>query len=74
MGALGPLRSDVVFVLGFWDNYTTVDKRIFPGTFRRPPCSKSKVKLDRSENRGGNRDFILRYRLAGGRIQSGWGA
>jgi Ca-activated chloride channel family protein len=33
--------------------------------------SQAKVKLDRSENRGGNRDFILRYRLAGGQIQSG---
>ena len=38
---------------------------IFPGP------RLAKVKLDRSENRGGNRDFILRYRLAGGRIQSG---
>ena len=31
----------------------------------------AKVKLARSEKRGGNRDFILRYRLAGGQIQSG---
>ncbi len=33
--------------------------------------SLAKVKLARSENRGGNRDFILRYRLAGEQIQSG---
>jgi len=36
-----------------------------------PSPTLAKVKLDRSENRGGNRDFILRYRLAGGQIQSG---
>jgi Ca-activated chloride channel family protein len=36
-----------------------------------PGPTLAKVTLDRSENRGGNRDFILRYRLAGGRIQSG---
>jgi Ca-activated chloride channel family protein len=29
------------------------------------------VRLDESEKAGGNRDFILRYRLAGGKIQSG---
>lgn len=29
------------------------------------------VKLDPSEQDGGNRDFILKYRLAGGEIQSG---
>jgi len=29
------------------------------------------VRLDDSEKAGGNRDFILRYRLAGGKIQSG---
>ena len=29
------------------------------------------VHLDPSENRGGNRDFILKYRLAGNKIQSG---
>ncbi|HUT51901.1 MAG TPA: TonB family protein [bacterium] len=29
------------------------------------------VKLDRSEKAGGNRDYILKYRLAGGKIQSG---
>ena len=33
--------------------------------------SLARVKLARSENRGGNRDFILRYRLAGEQIQSG---
>ena len=31
----------------------------------------AKVKLARYENRGGNRDFILRFRLAGEQIQSG---
>jgi Ca-activated chloride channel homolog len=31
----------------------------------------AKVKLDASEKQGGNRDFILRYRLEGGKIQSG---
>ncbi len=30
-----------------------------------------KVSLDESEKYGGNRDFILKYRLAGGQIQSG---
>jgi len=29
------------------------------------------IALDPSEKQGGNRDFILRYRLAGGKIQSG---
>ena len=29
------------------------------------------LKLDPSEKDGGNRDFILKYRLAGGEIQSG---
>ena len=33
--------------------------------------SVAKVVLDRSESTGGNRDYILRYRLDGGRIQSG---
>jgi len=31
----------------------------------------AKVKLDASEKYGGNRDFILKYRLAGGKIESG---
>jgi Ca-activated chloride channel family protein len=29
------------------------------------------IKLDSSEKTGGNRDYILKYRLAGGRIESG---
>ncbi len=29
------------------------------------------VKLDRSEKHGGNRDFLLKYRLAGGQIETG---
>lgn len=29
------------------------------------------LRLDRSEKQGGNRDFILKYQLAGGQIQSG---
>ncbi|MBM3323250.1 AgmX/PglI C-terminal domain-containing protein [candidate division WOR-3 bacterium] len=33
--------------------------------------NEASVRLDPSEKAGGNRDFILRYRLAGGRIQSG---
>jgi len=33
--------------------------------------TEATVALDRSEKQGGNRDFILRYRLAGGKIQSG---
>jgi Ca-activated chloride channel family protein len=33
--------------------------------------TRAKVKLDPSERQGGNRDFILRYRLAGDRIASG---
>jgi Ca-activated chloride channel family protein len=31
----------------------------------------SNIKLDPSEKHGGNRDFILKYRLAGSRIQTG---
>ncbi len=33
--------------------------------------SVAKISLDPSESRGGNRDYILRYRLDGDRIQSG---
>ncbi len=33
--------------------------------------SLAAIKLDKSEKHGGNRDFILRYRLAGGKIESG---
>jgi len=33
--------------------------------------SSASVKLDPSENYGGNRDYILKYRLAGGKIESG---
>lgn len=33
--------------------------------------STAKVTLDRSDTGGGNRDYILRYRLAGDKIQSG---
>ena len=38
------------------------------------PCaatSTAGITLDASEGTGGNRDFILRYRLDGARIQSG---
>ncbi|MGD9040737.1 MAG: VIT domain-containing protein [Desulfobacteraceae bacterium] len=31
----------------------------------------SRIELDPTERRGGNRDFILKYRLAGGRIETG---
>ncbi len=33
--------------------------------------SLASIKLDQAEKSGGNRDFILKYRLAGGKIQSG---
>jgi|WetSurMetagenome_2_1015567.scaffolds.fasta_scaffold17186_3 Ca-activated chloride channel homolog len=33
--------------------------------------NEATIALDPSEKQGGNRDFILRYRLAGGKIQSG---
>lgn len=33
--------------------------------------SVARVRLDRSERAGGNRDFVLRYRLAGGAVESG---
>lgn len=33
--------------------------------------SSANIRLDNSEKNGGNRDFILRYQLAGGKIQSG---
>ncbi len=33
--------------------------------------SVARVRLDRSERAGGNRDFVLRYRLAGGKVESG---
>jgi Ca-activated chloride channel homolog len=34
-------------------------------------ANSATVNLDASEKSGGNRDFILKYRLAGGKIQSG---
>lgn len=33
--------------------------------------SRASIKLDPSEKNGGNRDFIVKYQLAGGKIQSG---
>jgi Ca-activated chloride channel family protein len=33
--------------------------------------SVARVSLDRGERAGGNRDFVLRYRLAGGAVESG---
>jgi len=33
--------------------------------------SRASIKLDPSDKNGGNRDFILKYRLAGGKVQSG---
>jgi Ca-activated chloride channel family protein len=33
--------------------------------------NQASVRLDSAEKSGGNRDFILRYRLAGGKIESG---
>jgi Ca-activated chloride channel family protein len=33
--------------------------------------SRASIKLDPSEKRGGNRDFILKYQLAGNKVQSG---
>jgi len=33
--------------------------------------NEAAVRLDKSEKAGGNRDFILHYRLAGGKIESG---
>ena len=33
--------------------------------------SRATIKLDPSEKNGGNRDFILKYQLAGGKVQSG---
>lgn len=33
--------------------------------------SRATIKLDASEKTGGNRDFVLKYQLAGGKIQSG---
>jgi Ca-activated chloride channel family protein len=33
--------------------------------------SRASIKLDPSDKSGGNRDFILKYQLAGGRVQSG---
>jgi Ca-activated chloride channel family protein len=38
-------------------------------SFEAPDLSN--IKLDPSEQHGGNRDFILKYRLAGSRIQTG---
>ncbi|MBF0408532.1 MAG: VWA domain-containing protein [Candidatus Riflebacteria bacterium] len=34
-------------------------------------ASLAKISLDSSEKNGGNRDFILKYRLTGGKIESG---
>lgn len=36
-----------------------------------PNVKTALVKLDKSENKGGNRDYILKYRLQGGEIESG---
>jgi Ca-activated chloride channel family protein len=33
--------------------------------------SRASIKLDPSDKNGGNRDFILKYQLAGGQVQSG---
>jgi Ca-activated chloride channel family protein len=33
--------------------------------------SRASIKLDPSDKTGGNRDFILKYQLAGGKVQSG---
>jgi Ca-activated chloride channel family protein len=33
--------------------------------------SRASIKLDPTEKRGGNRDFILKYQLVGGKVQSG---
>ncbi len=33
--------------------------------------SRASIKLDPSDKSGGNRDFILKYQLAGGKVQSG---
>jgi Ca-activated chloride channel family protein len=33
--------------------------------------SRASIKLDPTDKNGGNRDFILKYQLAGGRVQSG---
>ena len=33
--------------------------------------SRASIKLDPSDKNGGNRDFILKYQLAGGKVQSG---
>ncbi len=33
--------------------------------------SRATIKLDPTEKSGGNRDFILKYQLAGGKVQSG---
>lgn len=40
-------------------------------TIRYDGPSRACVSLDESEKFGGNRDFILRYQLAGGKIESG---
>ena len=40
-------------------------------TVKYTGLNSAAVRLDDSEKAGGNRDFILRYRLAGGKIQSG---
>jgi Ca-activated chloride channel family protein len=40
-------------------------------TVKYTGLNSAAVRLDDSEKAGGNRDFILRYRLAGGKIESG---
>ncbi|MCX6841119.1 MAG: TonB family protein [candidate division WOR-3 bacterium] len=40
-------------------------------TVKYTGLNSAAVRLDESEKAGGNRDFILRYRLAGGKIESG---
>jgi len=36
-----------------------------------PKASNAVIQLDPSENKGGNRDFVLNYQLAGDKIESG---
>lgn len=36
-----------------------------------PDKTSAEIKLDSSEKKGGNRDFILEYKLAGGKIETG---
>lgn len=61
-----------------WDLKATVDAGMAIEKFTSPShaivpvfASKSHASIDMEDPQGGNRDFVLRYRLAGGKVSTG---